>query len=461
MATKKMTSEAVSLVSEQDLWKPLQPIALSAILFWQSFMQLKRAGKQPLTTTDIDHLMRILRAVSWIESKHGSGMGNQPARDPIQCGNPNDAWWPQLAGSGTVFDRYVGGSGARNYYANELPAAAADAGLPVLAQLVSLADPKKGHRDPSFNPTMSFYWGLPHLIWKTNKTAGREFYLFDTLGRSELLNGADAYNGNGDPAYREKIDNALGDSGWPSTHVELNFEQASLVPGILRQALDALKDHSGPGKLFPRGISRLHLAMSLGQEGFSVDIDAVPPQDLCSTKVDVTADVPFELVLQPQSLLTPASPAEGSKQDQASLSTGKTIEGAAKLFERACLGIVSSLYPNNCAHYLSNAFIKAAFVELTNPNDCITHRCGSPECSSGGKRPTRAKDMRCWFATKGSTPKSSVSKGTGFYAVYQERQSDSQGHVVILDSNTWKFYGTGWFEANQATELWKHEYYQW
>lgn len=461
MATrKKLTSEAVPLASEEDLWKPLQPLALAAILFWQSFMQLKRAGKQPLTATDIDHLTRILRAMSWVESKHGSGTGNQPARDPIQCGNPDDAWWPQLAGLGTVFDRYVGGPGAGNYDANQLPAAAADAGLPVLARLVSLADPKKGHRDTSFNPTMSFYWGLPHLIWKTNKTAGRQFYLFDTVGRLELLNGADAYNGNGDPAYRDKIDKALGDAGWPTTRFELDFEQASLVPGVLRQALDAVQEHSGPGKLFPRGISRFHLAMSPGQEGFSVEIDAVPPQDLRSTKDDVTVDVPFELVLQPLSILTPASPTEGSKQDQARLAAGKTIEGAAKLFEKACLGKVSS-YANNCAHYLSNAFINSAFADLSNANTCITHRCGSPECSSGGKRPTRAKDMKCWFATKDSTPQSSVSKGTGFYAVYQERPSDGQGHVVILDSNTWKFYGTGWYEAGQASELWTHKYYQW
>ena len=36
--------------------------------------------------------------------------------------------------------------------------------------------------------------------------------------------------------------------------------------------------------------------------------EAVPPQDLSTTKVDATADVPFELILQPKSLLTPASP---------------------------------------------------------------------------------------------------------------------------------------------------------
>ena len=190
--------------------------------------------------------------------------------------------------------------------------------------------------------------------------------------------------------------------------------------------------------------------------------EAVPPQDLSTTKVDATADVPFELILQPKSLLTPASPVKGIPQDQAKLARGKTIEGAAKLFEPACLDIDSSGYLNNCAHYLSNAFIKADFVELTYPQDFIKHRCGLPNCSSGGNRPIQAIALKRWWKEeKNVTPRSSVDKGTGFYAVYQQRQSDGQEHVVILDSNTWKFYGTGWFEANQATELWKHEYYQW
>lgn len=168
----------------------------------------------------------------------------------------------------------------------------------------------------------------------------------------------------------------------------------------------------------------------------------------------------FEFILQPKSLFGPNSPIEGTAADQAKLTGGKSIEGAAKLFVKACLG-KQSTYENNCAHYLSNALINSGFADLAAAHACVTHRCGSPDCTSGGKRPTRAKDMRCWFQSKDSTPQASVAKGTGFYAVYQERPSDGQGHVVILDSNAWKFYGTGWYEAGLVAERWTHEYYKW
>lgn len=168
-----------------------------------------------------------------------------------------------------------------------------------------------------------------------------------------------------------------------------------------------------------------------------------------------------ENVLAPESLLTEDSPREGTAADQLKLTAGKTIEGAAKLFTHSCLDKISS-YKNNCAHYLSNAFIKANYDDLTKSQDYITHRCNKPECISGGKRPTRANDMNCWFQRKDGNPSTSVKRNTGFYAVFQQRQSDGQGHVVILDSSSWKFYGTGWFESGQASPNdWKHWYYQW
>jgi hypothetical protein len=136
---------------------------------------------------------------------------------------------------------------------------------------------------------------------------------------------------------------------------------------------------------------------------------------------------------------------KGKRLRQLILKAGVSIEGAAKVFEQACLGKVSSYA--KCAHYLSNAFIVAGFAELSKPNDCVSSggRCIPPNCTSGGKRPIRAKDLECWFLTKDASPATSVKPNTGLYAVYQERQSDGEGHVVILDSNTWKYYGTGWF----------------
>ena len=234
---------------------------------------------------------------------------------------------------------------------------------------------------------------------------------------------------------------------------------------VLRQALNDLGavQRRYPD-LFPKGVNKIelqfeakpNLLVKLLVEGPQGNLAATAPERGRGDQVE-----PFESILQPASLLTPDSPAEGTRADQAKLKAGKTLEGSAKAFERACKGKVSS-YPNNCAHYLSDALIDAGFSDLSSAHTCVTHRCGSPECTSGGKRPTRAKDMQCWFLEKDGNPAASVQKGSGFYAVYQERQSDGQGHVVILDSDAWKFYGTGWFEAGQpAPNDWKHQYFQW
>ncbi|VXC65663.1 hypothetical protein [Pseudomonas sp. 9Ag] len=234
---------------------------------------------------------------------------------------------------------------------------------------------------------------------------------------------------------------------------------------VLRQALEDIgAAQQRYPDLFPQGISKVELQFE-AKPNLHVKMLVEGPQgSQAATTTGLEPDDQaqhFESILQPASLLTSASPAEGKSTNQAKLKAAKTLEGAAKLFEPACKGEVSS-YANNCAHYLSDALIDAGFSDLSSAHACVTHRCGTPDCTSGGKRPTRAKDMRCWFLEKDGSPVSSVQRGTGFYAVYQERQSDGQGHVVILDSGTWKFYGTGWYEAGQAAPNdWKHEYFQW
>jgi hypothetical protein len=91
-------------------------------------------------------------------------------------------------------------------------------------------------------------------------------------------------------------------------------------------------------------------------------------------------------------------------------------------------------YANNCAHYLSNAFILAGYRELLSSN-LITHRC-----SHG--RPTRAQDMLKWFkAKKVGFYGSRVKRNTGIWAVYQEKPG--WRHVVLIDSDRWKHSGTG------------------
>lgn len=159
--------------------------------------------------------------------------------------------------------------------------------------------------------------------------------------------------------------------------------------------------------------------------------------------------------------LLPGSPTPGGAEDQAGLKAGATIEGAAKVFMRSCDGNQS--YDNNCAHFLSNAFIKAGFAELVSPNECVGARCNKEGCTISpylSRRPIRAKDLKCWFQSKARESSTSVNAGSGFWAVYQERGSDGQGHVAILDANAWKFYGTGWFHTNDP-EGWSHRYFKW
>jgi hypothetical protein len=203
------------------------------------------------------------------------------------------------------------------------------------------------------------------------------------------------------------------------------------------------------------------LAISLQKSKVMITVGIGKGKNAMIRKILDVRIIETENTPAPKSLITEASPVEGTAADQLKLSTGKTIEGAAKLFAHSCIAKVSS-YKNNCAHYLSDAFIRANYDDLSRSHDCVTYRCGSPQCTSGGKRPVRAHDMNCWFLTKDSNPVTAVSRNSGFYSVFQKRKSDGQGHVVILDSNTWKFYGTGWFEAGQPSpNYWEHWYYQW
>lgn len=166
-----------------------------------------------------------------------------------------------------------------------------------------------------------------------------------------------------------------------------------------------------------------------------------------------------ENVAHPKTVLREGDPSAGSTSDQKKLNAGATLEGSCKAFRMSCEG--GGAQENNCAHYLSNAMIEAGIKELTNSLDCVELRCNwDNSCSDlGGNtkyRVVRAKNLRCWFAKKATKKESSVSKNSGFWATYQERASDGQGHVAILDTNAWRYYGTGWFSAWET-----QEYYQW
>ena len=209
--TSKRKSGRQLVADEPTLWAGLEAIATGAFDFWHKFLDLRMgaANDQPLNATAIKNFRTIIRCVSWVESKHGSAGANFPARDPMQCGNPADIWWKTLIGGFPKTERFVGGPAAKNYWAEELPkAAAATAGFPATATVSHLGDPANGHKDAKFNSNTSFYWGVPFLIHKINKPPSAATYKCDTATKTRMIDGAVAYNGGGDPKYREKIEAA-------------------------------------------------------------------------------------------------------------------------------------------------------------------------------------------------------------------------------------------------------------
>ncbi len=86
---------------------------------------------------------------------------------------------------------------------------------------------------------------------------------------------------------------------------------------------------------------------------------------------------------------------------------------------------------NNCAHYLSDALIRAGYTELDGGTGALyRRRNGRVVCKAG--RPVRARELRDWFAGQASaTHSGEPTDDSRYWAVYQERAADGQGHVVI------------------------------
>ncbi|RKK73861.1 hypothetical protein BFJ68_g16827 [Fusarium oxysporum] len=125
------------------------------------------------------------------------------------------------------------------------------------------------------------------------------------------------------------------------------------------------------------------------------------------------------------------------------------ISAIASYWYNSCAG--GDVQSNNCAHYLSDAFIRAGYTELNPPNPYINARC-----QTTARRPIRARDMWSWFQSKARVTSRTVQRNTGWWAVFQLDESVYWGgHVAVLDSNAWVYYGTGWYPA------WNQYCYQW
>lgn len=134
---------------------------------------------------------------------------------------------------------------------------------------------------------------------------------------------------------------------------------------------------------------------------------------------------------------------------------------AAAKFSESCVG--AGFFCNNCAHFLSNAFILAGYDELTRRQRYINARCfytddpGCPGCDPSTRRPIRARELEKWFMFKATVTKDLSNttgetveerfesvRNTGFWAVFQREPGGYWGgHVCVIDTDSWNYYGTG------------------
>lgn len=130
-------------------------------------------------------------------------------------------------------------------------------------------------------------------------------------------------------------------------------------------------------------------------------------------------------------------PATGKQQSAlAPLAGHKSIKAAAAAYKGSCVG--GDKFDNNCAHFLSDAFLRAGYKELAPSCDCINARC------TPAGRPIRARDMWCWFQQRATKTADKLPKNQGLWAVFQLKESEYWGgHVVIIDTDSGTYYGTG------------------
>ncbi|MGY5802424.1 hypothetical protein ACXHMN_13935 [Rhizobium sp. LEGMi12c] len=216
---KTTSRKLLAAKTEAELWKQQEPVARQALRFVTSFLDCRMGPNNDakLDDTGFERLVAILRAVSIVESRHGTVGANQPARDPIQCGNPNDIWWKEFTGQSDQEDRFVRGPDyTKNYNASELgDGAEGFAGFPASARRDLLTTLTDGHDDPNFAPPHSYLWGSFYLVHRINRLISGATYKCGDLSRDRLINGAVNYNGGGAADYKDRIVNALAEFGDP------------------------------------------------------------------------------------------------------------------------------------------------------------------------------------------------------------------------------------------------------
>lgn len=135
----------------------------------------------------------------------------------------------------------------------------------------------------------------------------------------------------------------------------------------------------------------------------------------------------------------------------------RTLAMVAASWENSCA--LHDDEANDCAHFLSDAFIRAGYNELRKAGgqSQIEEWCDWNDASKSEEaRPIRAKEMWEWFKVMSKTSRTSKPSKAGLWATFQWDRTYSGGHVLLYDSDTDVIYGTGafWHWSSQ-------NFYQW
>lgn len=226
-------------------------------------------------------------------------------------------------------------------------------------------------------------------------------------------------------------------------------------------ALDRLKklrEASASPWLFPRGIDFISFALDLKNEKVELKLSGAPQTVESEFPAESTIRSAFEFARAMERIKPPKprvdpnapTPAPPVTNIPPSPVPSPTLKDIAGYWGDCCIG--KDTFDNNCAHFLSDAFIRTGFKELLPPNSCIE---SGTRCSPAS-RPLRARNMWCWFKSKASKTSTTPTKNTGWWAVFQlDENVYWGGHVALLDSDSWTYYGTGWYPD------WNQYLYQW
>ncbi|KAK4861600.1 hypothetical protein LT330_003635 [Penicillium expansum] len=202
---------------------------------------------------------------------------------------------------------------------------------------------------------------------------------------------------------------------------------------------------------------RIRIWVRAGARGFRIARTTTGAGSVLRDGPAVPFDVGMEIMAPPTPVEVPGMPAAAIVAPRAaSLETETrrafatpTMSAIAAYWHRSCAG-GDSYQGTNCAHFLSDTFIRAGFTELNPPNPHINARCPTT-----ARRPVRARDMWSWFQSKARVTSRTAQRNTGWWAVFQLDESYYGGHVAVLDSDAWVYYGTAWYAT------WDQYLYKW